>query len=281
MYPTVALSSAPSWSASIMDSGILNGVTDAVTSVTFVGGPLADVPAVFASLMTVHDQDTADTRIYNVGKTGFSVFAQEEKSVDGETQHGSEYVGYLVFKDGVIRDSNGDVIGEVGRRDVTQSNENTWFNSPPFLGSYSNPVVIMFPNTNNAPSDPFHIRLKDVTSTSFKYQIEEWDCISNGARVTEEVVYLIVEDGTHTLADGNLLEALTVSANHDDSVATFSPGFDQVPVVLSQSQTARGYQAIVTRMDDAQDDSIRVFLQEEDCRDGTHAYEDVGVIAYG
>lgn len=226
--------------------------------------------------MSVVDEDTADARILGVRRSGFDVFAQEETSSDQETDHAAETVGYLAFENGFIRDEDGTVVGEVGLFSFDQDKPNTWFQ---FTGrAYSSPVVMVMPNTNSG--DPFHIRLDDVIPGSFKFKIEEWD-YSDGIHGTERVAYLILEKGRHTLSDGTVLAARTVSTNHNFKSVSFSTTYSGIPAVLSQCQTFTGPQAIVTRMKGVTTSSIQVRLQEEEANDDVHFSETIAVIAYG
>lgn len=166
-------------------------------------------------------------------------------------------------------------IGEVGRVSTTQPDRGTW-HSVSFAGSYDSvPVVVMKPISHNH-HETCHVRLRNVTTDGFEYQIEEWD-YQNRSHADEIISYLVFESGQHTLDDGTAIEVDRVTV--DDSFAAVSTHrFDQTPVVVSQSQTANGGDAIVTRTKAVTTTGFDVRVQEEEAN-GPHAEETVGYIA--
>lgn len=59
--------------------------------------PFAGVPLVFVGMQTINEEDTATLRIRNRNIAGFEVHVDEEASLDPETGHAAEDVGYMVF----------------------------------------------------------------------------------------------------------------------------------------------------------------------------------------
>jgi hypothetical protein len=53
---------------------------------------------------------------------------------------------------------------------------------------------------------PITLRVKDVNRASFKLQIQEWTYL-DFVHTKETVSYMIVEEGTHKLKDGTLIQA--------------------------------------------------------------------------
>ena len=49
--------------------------------------------------------------------------------------------------------------------------------------------------------DPSTVRVKDVTSTSFAVQIQEWSYLDTW-HTTEEISWMVVEAGHYTFPDG-------------------------------------------------------------------------------
>jgi hypothetical protein len=124
---------------------------------------------------------------------------------------------------------------------------------------------------------PSHMRLRDVTASSVRYQIEEWDYLDQG-HTTETMGYVVLERGQHRLADGKLIQVGTSSINHAWSQINI-PAMGGVPVLLSQSQTYNGNQAIVTRQRNITASGFQIRVQEEEGNDGGHARETVGYLA--
>ncbi|MHC4073503.1 MAG: hypothetical protein ACYTGS_15940, partial [Planctomycetota bacterium] len=179
---------------------------------------------------------------------------------------------------GVIGLARPDAIskGEVGRVTVDQPDPNTWHRVS-LLNQYANPVVIMQPPSFNG-GQPVTIRLRNLTGTSFEFQLDEWDYL-DGAHVTETMGYLVLEAGQYTLSGSARVEIGTVEAQHVFETVSFNQSFSQTPVILSQSQTCNGGQPVVTRQRNATTSGFEVRLQEEEGNDGTHAVETIGYIA--
>jgi hypothetical protein len=240
---------------------------------------LADLPvptAAVAAMETSNGGDTAGVRMMNLDATGFDVRIEEEQSLDAETQHAAESVAYAVFAPGLITNALGKVIGEAGTVTRTQKSGGSWY-SVNLQGAYANPVILMNMTTYNG-DQASHIRLRPRSSRSFDYQIEEWDYLDQ-SHVSETIAFLVLEGGVHELAGGEKIEAGTVEADHQWTDIVFSASFDSSPITLSQCQTYRGSQAVVTRQRGGSYDGLQVRVQEEEGNDGTHSIETVGYVA--
>jgi lysophospholipase L1-like esterase len=237
---------------------------------------LPDPTAALAAMETFNGGDPAGVRIKNLDVTGFEVRIEEEQSLDAETQHVAESVAYAVFAPGLITDTFGKVIGEAGIATRKQDSGGSWY-TVNLQGAYANPVVLM--NMITANSDQAsHIRLRPRSSRSFDYQIEEWDYLDQ-SHVSEVIAFLVLEGGVHELAGGKRIEAGTVEADHQWKDIVFAASFNSSPITLSQCQTYRGGQAVVTRQRRGSRDGLQVRLQEEEGNDGTHMTETVGYVA--
>jgi hypothetical protein len=165
---------------------------------------------------------------------------------------------------------------ETGQVTVQQPSAAYW-HSVSLSNSYQQPVVILQPLSFNG-GQPGTIRLRNVTATSFEFQIDEWDYL-DGAHVTETIGYLVAEAGAHRLDDGRWFEAGRLETNHVFTTVNFAAPFAAPPVILSQAQTYRDAQAVVTRQRSASASGFAVRLQEEEANDGVHAVEEIGYIA--
>jgi hypothetical protein len=188
---------------------------------------------------------------------------------DGELDSNVATVAILVVEPG-------GVVGESGNVTVDQADANQWHTVTLGL-AYTNPVVIMQPPTYNG-GDPSTIRIRSVSTNSFQFQIDEWEC-RDGAHITETIGYVVVEAGEHVLSDGTKLKAGTVSATEAFSTVSFASGFGSTPLVLTQAQTVNEGTAVVTRQQEVSGTGFQVRLQEQEAADGVHASETVGWLA--
>ena len=101
----------------------------------------------------------------------------------------------------------------------------------------------------------------------------------DGHHVEEELHYLVLEAGVHELTGSKKVEVGKVQTNHNFTSVSFSAGFSEPPVILSQSQTRFGGHAIVTRQTNEIAFGFSVKVEEEEGSDDWHAVEDVGYVA--
>jgi hypothetical protein len=237
---------------------------------------MSDTPVVIISLQTFEGADTAGLRLRNLNTGAFEIKIEEEQSLDGETGHINEVVGYLALQTGLIYDIAGSVVGEADTLGTNQIGDNQW-HTVSLQGVYADPVVLMNMTTYNG-SQPSHLRLRNITSSSFEYQIEEWDYLDQ-SHTTEDMGFVVLESGIHNLPDGTQIEAGVVQSNHLWVNALLSSPFTSSPVILSQSQTTNGGQAVITRQRNITSTGFEVRLQEEEGNDGWHQVETIGYVA--
>jgi len=251
-----------------------NAVTDPWYTVD-LPAVLSGTPVVMVSLETFDGGDTAGLRLRNLGTGGFEVKIEEEQSQDSEMTHTTEVVGYLALETGPISDTAGSVVGEAGTTGSNQNGADQW-HTVSLQRSYSAPVVLINMTTYNG-SQPAHIRVRNVTSSSFEYQIEEWDYLDQ-SHITEDIGFVVLESGIHVLPDGTQIEAGIVQTDHSWANVFFSATFGASPVTLSQSQTINGGQAVITRQRNGTSTGFEVRLQEEESN-GWHFVETIGYVA--
>ena len=129
-------------------------------------------------------------------------------------------------------------------------------------------------------SAPATIRVKDVASNSFKYQLDEWDYL-DGAHAAETISYMVVEAGTYTLEnDAVLIAGNTNGTNHNWFTQDFGFEFPTKPAVLSQTITRNGGSAVTTRQRNVSTNQFQVKLQEQQSQ-GSHTAETVSWVAIG
>ena len=184
----------------------------------------------------------------------------------------------------VTAGGGGDAIGEVGSATVAQADSAEW-HSVSFSRSYTNPVVVMGALSTNG-GDPSTVRVKDVTSAGFKFQIDEWDYKAPGSHTTETVSWMVIEAGEHTLAGGTVIKAGRVSAGSTWKAVAFPSAFAAMPLVFSQVATVNEASAVCTRQKEVATGGFSVLVQEEEGNgttsstvNGPHAAETVCWIA--
>ncbi len=164
--------------------------------------------------------------------------------------------------------------GESGSVTVRQGEENDWF-SVGLAETYDTPTVIAKSMTYDG-DDPAHVRLRNVGSNGFEYQLEEWE-YEDGPHTSETFGYAVFESGTHTF-DGAKVEAGRVNTNHTFQPVSWEHDFTSTPVVFSQAQSRHGHDALVTRHHEVSRDGMGVRLKEQDSF-GAHMDESVGYLA--
>lgn len=168
-----------------------------------------------------------------------------------------------------------DIIGETGWVNVNQSDTDDW-KTVNLEESYSAPTVIMKPVSFNG-GHPCHVRLRNVSSTSFEFKIEEWMYL-DGAHTEETIHWLVMERGVHTLGDGTVVVAGYLDGvDHNWSTASYGYTFDTEPVSITCPQTFNGSDPIVSRQRNIGTSSLEWRIQEEQAR-GAHTAERVGTI---
>ena len=246
-----------------------------------------------SSLQTENGGDTAALRYSNLSQTGATVYIDEEQSANVELAHTEEVVGYLAFQarflsdDPIAIQSNlhiveqnilEDKVAELGQVLVSQESRAVWHKIST-LQTYTNPVVILQPASYNG-SDPATYRLRNVTVSSFEFQLQEWD-YQDGNHPEERLSYMVAEVGHHVIdspTNSLTLNVAKLDVNSNFATHDFTPAFTSVPIVLTQSQTVKEADAITVNLKDISTTALTIRLQEEEAN-GTHTTESVGYIA--
>jgi hypothetical protein len=150
--------------------------------------------------------------------------------------------------------SGGAVPGETGALTVRQLDAET-VHTVSLARAYEDPVIIVKPVGFDG-HQPAHVHLGDVSPNEFIFRLEEWAYL-DGSHITERLFYLVVESGSHTLADGTILQAGT----------------------FTQAQTYRGGHEVVTRDRRVSTSGFDIRVQEEEGWDGWHTTERIGYVA--
>ena len=181
---------------------------------------------------------------------------EEEQSLNEETGHGLETIGFLALQEGDIIGTT--FIGEAGQvSDVGRP-----WQTITLERDYINPVVILSPNTFNE-SDPGVVRARNLTNNSFELHFEEWNYLDLN-HAGETVSYLVFESGTHRLPDGTIIEARNSIIDSDFSSVSFNHDHDTTPLVFAQVASDNGPATVTTRLNSITADGFDVRVQEEE-----------------
>ena len=202
-------------------------------------------------------------------------------SVDGIGKPGvySDYgsLGFYTIEGTVVADAAVTAVGESGRL----ARVNDVWQTVTLSRTYANPVVIAGP-ASTAGGDPVTVRVRNVTGNSFQIRIDEWE-YRDGRHGVESVDYLVVESGTHTLADGTTIVAGKRSGQtHRWQTYNFGGAFSgdaSPPIVLAQTTTINENTAVTNRFRNVSVTGFQLKLQEEQASDFVHAGENVSWIA--
>jgi subtilisin family serine protease len=166
-------------------------------------------------------------------------------------------------------------LGEIGVLEFGQDDRSAW-REVSLSGSYTDPVVLAGPVSEDG-GHPVHARVRNVSTTGFEIQLEEWEYL-DGGHTTERVSYLVCEAGSHELADGRRIDASTTKLDDSGGTVSFGSSFPTRPIVFSTAQTTNGGQPVVTRQASVSTTGFDCRLQEEEAL-GNHATETVGYLA--
>ena len=156
-----------------------------------------------------------------------------------------------------------------------------------FSQTYTNPIVLAQPASING-TDPVVVRATNVQSNQFDIFLTEPSNLNQTHGVGETVSFLVLEAGSHVLADGRQLDVGTVVTGATVGKTVASPSWETVsyatpflapPVVVTQPQTFGGMGYLSTRQDAITAGDFQVALQQEEMITSQHGAETVGYVA--
>lgn len=204
----------------------------------------------FSAMQTMHGGNTAALRLTTLERDQAKVFVQEEQSLDEEYRHKKEEVGYMVLWYTPVPAPEPEIPlppafetdGFLEWGDINIDHEEQVVH---LTHTFRNPVVIMGTLSFNG-GHPSTVRVYDVTTTSFKVQIQEWVYLDVW-HTTETISWLVAEAGHHDLEDGNSYEAGFSNVGGKWNCVNFDAKMSD-PVVFSQITSDVQGQPMVTRM---------------------------------
>ena len=172
----------------------------------------------------------------------------------------------------------GPVLYEAGQVATNQADDTVW-HTVNLAHSFTNPIVVMGP-PDLGGADPVVLRVRNVTSNSFQYQLDEWDYLAPGAHAYDTMTYLVIEAGTHTIG-GKKVEAGSIgSVNQNFTTKSFAQSYPSAPVVITQCVTANDGAAVTTRLKNVSSSSFQVRVQEEEAADDVHGNETIHYLVW-
>lgn len=176
-------------------------------------------------------------------------------------------------------------IYEYGTITLTQDYASEWSPAIHLINTYTNPVVVIGPASYNG-SQESTLRVKEVTSNSFKCQLDEWEYL-DGVHFEEQFSYLVVEAGVHKFGDllvqAGIVKNVYFNASLPFKHVKFDHAFASTPVILSQIVTQNDYVTLVTRIRNADNEKFQIIIQpSEDYQSQNYSLvesEDVAYIA--
>ena len=146
-------------------------------------------------------------------------------------------------------------------------------------GDVMDPVVIVGPPTLHGAA-PGVVRLRGVTSDGFEASFQEWTYL-DGAHATEDIPYLALQAGRHTMADGSIWEvgSFPLGGTRAWQAELFAQPFDAAPALFLTAQTSRGSQPVAVRARNVTASGFEAALFEEEALMDGHSVEDVGYLA--
>ena len=232
----------------------------------------------------------------NASLDGRAYFDPNDSDSDGMSDEWEEfYFGDITARDGSEDDDLDDIlnvdeyvggtdplflnpysIGESGRLVISSPERGLW-QTVRLEGVYNDPVIVVGPATPNG-IEAVSFRVRNVTSTSFEINMNEFD-FNDGYHIVEEVSWLAIEKGVHTLPSGQVIQAGYRELNEQFSSISFEQEFSEVPVVMSQVVSENGDTVLVTRQRDVTSLGFSAALQEQESFTGEITDETVSWIA--
>ncbi len=257
------------------------GVTNSFATVTFPASRTS--PVLIAQSQSLNEADTGELKFQTLSATSVQLRYQEEASLDTETTHAAEDLGYVV-----LGDMNGEATAkvEVGDLNITQSSATTW-TKVNLASTYTTPVVVMGP-LSYTNSTALTVRVRNVLAAdaanagkgSFEFQVDRWDHFSTQSHnVLEHLSYIVVESGTHAVGGVVWQAGRASGVTQTAGAQALSSLFPGAPAVFSQVATTNDADACQARVSGVTATSFNVELDESEIDADAHAAETVHWIA--
>lgn len=255
----------------------LNAVTQDPAGIIFadacdqIDGEFETAPVLLADMQTTDGPDTANLRWANKGTYSVDIWVDEEQSLDVETNHTTEVVGYLAIGERKPIEPLVIEFGELNAGDQWQ-----WVE---LSQQFVDPIVIAKLMSADDP-EPAILRIKDVSTSGFALRVQEWDYL-DGAHPLELVGYMVVERGRHQLPNGAWLEAgrMTTDATGAFVGVDYTAPFATDPIVVTAITTYDGGDAVTTRVRNVSTSGFETGMMEQESNSHHHVAEAIDYVA--
>ncbi len=255
----------------------LNAVTQDPTGIIFadacdqIDGEFNAAPVLLADMQTTDGPDTANLRWANKGPYSVDIWVDEEQSLDVETNHTTEVVGYLAIGERKPTEPLVVEFGELNAGDQWQ-----WVE---LSQQFVDPIIIAKLMSADDP-EPAILRIKDVSNSGFALRVQEWDYL-DGAHPLELVGYMVVERGRHQLPNGAWLEAgrRTTDATGAFVGVDYTVPFATDPVVVTAVTSYDGADAVTTRVRNVSASGFETGMIEQESSSHDQVAESIDYVA--
>lgn len=169
--------------------------------------------------------------------------------------------------------------GRIVKTEIDECNINSNWNTVTLNNDVPDPVLIAGPPTFNGP-DPGVVRIRNVAPHSFEAKFQEW-AYKDGTHTAENMPYLVISKGRHTMPNGSIWEAGTFSMSGTGtwSLHTFGQAFSAVPALFLTIQTYNGADPVTVRAKDVTKTGFKAAMFEEENKMDGHIPEVIGYLA--
>ncbi len=216
-----------------------------------------------------YDQNGAFDAL-STGQTATDQFVYSVTDADGAISSASVTVTINGLDEPLLTDA----IGQGGVASVGQTGPDQW-HSVAFDTQIENAVVVLGPVTSNDAQE-LTTRVRNVTDNGFEFQIDEWDYL-DGVHGVEDIGWLAIAEGSHTLNSGQTIVASTASVGVGFAAVAFGETLDDA-IVFAETTTVNDAAALATRIRSVTDQGFEVQIEEEEAG-GAHVAETVSWIA--
>ncbi len=254
---------------------------------TAIGTQVAHEDASFAlNIASYFSDPDGDALSYSATGLPTGLTLAANGTISGAPADGGTYTITVAASDGALSTSasfeldvaaNPSPIGQAGSVTVTQASATQWHHVT-FDQALDDPSVVMGP-VSAGDKAPVTMRVRNVTSTGFDYQVDEWDYL-DGKHGTETVSWMALEAGTHVI-DGH-----TVVAGHgvvpgEGKVLGFGTNAfgANAPVVFAQVATVADGRAVTAQIGSVTANGFDVDLDQQESATTAHGAETVSWIA--
>ena len=149
-----------------------------------------------------------------------------------------------------------------------------------FTQTFNNPIIVA--NLLGFEGDhPAVIRIQNVGSTGFDIRVQEWGYL-DGKHAFETIGYIVLEKGTHVLADGTRINAGSFDTNKTTSFEKigFATPLTTQPVVITSIASVADNAGVTGRIQNVSTNGFEYCMQEQEKDDQVHQTETIMYIAW-